>query len=60
VQSLLDYQGRIVRLTEERLAHIVEHQEMRGMESALVETVRNPTFVIASRSDPFAEMAYRF
>ncbi len=50
----------MVRLTEERLAHILEHAEMRGMESALAETLRHPTFVIASRTDPLAEMAYRF
>ena len=28
MKSLVDYQGRIVRLTEERLAHILEHPEM--------------------------------
>jgi hypothetical protein len=60
VKNFLDYQGRIVRLTQERLAHIVEHEEMRGMESALAETLRHPTFVIGSRTDPSAEMAYRF
>lgn len=60
MKKLLDYQGRIVRLTEERLVHILQHREMRGMESALAETLRYPTFVIASRTDPVAELAYRF
>ena len=60
MKILLDYQGREVRLTEERLAHIVEHPEMRGVETALAETLKHPAFVIASRTDPFAEMAYRF
>ena len=30
MQVLLDYQQRAVRLTNERLAHILEHPEMRG------------------------------
>jgi hypothetical protein len=28
--QILDYQGRSVRLTDERLDHILEHPEMRG------------------------------
>jgi len=52
METLLDYQGRTVRLTAERLAHIFEHPEMRGLESALTETLRNPTLVIESRTDP--------
>ena len=30
---LLDYQNREVRLTEERMAHILVHPEMVGMEA---------------------------
>jgi hypothetical protein len=60
VKTLLDYQGRTVRLTEERLAHVLEHPEMRGLESALTDTLRNPTLVIESRNDPSTELNYRF
>ena len=60
METLLDYQGRTVRLTAERLAHIFEHPEMRGLESALTETLRNPTLVIESRTDPSTELNYRF
>jgi hypothetical protein len=28
----VDYQGKGIRLTEERLAHILEHPEMTGMQ----------------------------
>lgn len=35
---LADYQGRQVRLTNERLRHVLEHPEMAGMESAIDET----------------------
>jgi hypothetical protein len=60
VKTLLDYQGRNVRLTDERLDHILEHPEMRGLESALAETLRSPTLVIESRADPSTELNYRF
>jgi hypothetical protein len=60
VKILSDYQGRDVRLTDERLAHVLEHPEMRGMESALEETVRHPTLVIESRTDSPVRLNYRF
>jgi len=37
-----DYQGKTVRMTDERLAHIKEHPEMVNMEIALEETLRGP------------------
>jgi len=60
MRTLSDHRGRTVRLTEERLAHILNHPEMRGLESAVTETLRNPTLVIESRTDPSAELNYRF
>jgi hypothetical protein len=32
-----DYQGRAVRLTDERLAHNLEHPEMAVLEAALTD-----------------------
>lgn len=46
-----DYQGRVVRLTDERLTHILEHPEMLGMQRALEETVRHPALVFESEID---------
>jgi len=60
MKLLKDYQGRSVRLTDERLQHILEHPEMKGLEAALEETLRAPQFVIQSLTDPAAEMSYRF
>lgn len=60
MKTLTDYQGRAVRLTEERLAHIIEHAEMRDLESQIAETVRQPRLVIESASDPSAQLNYRF
>lgn len=60
VKTLTDYQGRPVRLTEERLAHIIERPEMRELEPQIVETVHHPRLVIESISDPSAQLNYRF
>lgn len=55
----VDYQGRRIRLTEERLEHILEHPEMRGMQSQIPETLLHPELVLESLSDPRARLYYR-
>lgn len=60
MRVLQDYQGRPVRLTEERLAHILEHPEMAQLEAAVIETVEHPARVVQSRSDAAAELSYRY
>lgn len=57
---LLDYQNREVRLTEERLAHILAHPEMVGMEAQIADTLKHPQLVRQSRSDESAALFYRF
>ena len=57
---LLDYQNREVRLTEERLAHILDHPEMVGMEAQIANTLKYPQLVRQSRSDESAALFYRF
>lgn len=57
---LHDYLDRLVRLTDERRAHILGHAEMTGMEGELAETLRHPRYVIQSRTDPSAEMSCRY
>lgn len=57
---LIDYEGRAIRLTEERWRHISEHPEMEGMREALEETLRAPEVVHESMSDPAARLHYRF
>jgi uncharacterized protein YuzE len=47
----VDYLGNRVRLTQERLAHILEHREMSGMEPRIAETLRTPESVVESLSD---------
>jgi len=60
VKILKDFRDRAVRMTEERQAHIAEHPEMRGLEGALAETLREPSLVIESHTDAAAELLYRF
>lgn len=60
MKLLKDYQGRDVRLTDERLRHILEHPEMATLEAALEETLRRPQYVIQSQVDSAAELTYRF
>ena len=49
-----------VQLTEERLAHLLEHPEMRGQENKLAETLLEPDIVIQSRSDETVRLFHRF
>ena len=59
MKPLKDYEGREVRLTDERLGHILEHPEMAELEAALEHTLRQPEFVIQSRTNPATELSYR-
>ena len=60
MRVLHDYQGLSIRLTDERLAHILEHPEMVGLERAIEETLVQPQKVVESFSDPQAHLYYRF
>ena len=60
MRILRDFQGLAIRLTDERLAHILAHPEMVGMDLAIEETLREPQRVIESFSDPEAHLYYRF
>ncbi|MCC5896829.1 MAG: hypothetical protein JJU32_02790 [Phormidium sp. BM_Day4_Bin.17] len=57
---LLDHQNREVRLTEERLAHILAHPEMVGMETQIADTLKHPKLVRQSCSDESVALFYRF
>ena len=59
MKVLRDYEGRAVRLTHERLAHILEHPEMLAMEHRIEDTLLHPERVMESLSDPQARLYYR-
>ena len=60
MEILTDFEGKAVRLTDERLAHILEHPEMVGMEDSIRETLSTPERVLESLGDPEARLYYRF
>ncbi|MHC4444038.1 MAG: hypothetical protein ACYTF1_13085 [Planctomycetota bacterium] len=60
MKTFKDYQGTEIRLSDERLAHILEHPEMAGLEQAIEETLAHPEYVVQSLSDDQAKLHYRF
>ncbi len=60
MREFADHEGRAIRLTEERLAHILSHPEMAGTEARIAETLARPEQVVESLSDPEARLYYRF
>lgn len=50
--------GRVVRLTDERVAHILQHQEMAGMAADIERILQTPTEVRVSRSDDTVRLFY--
>ena len=57
----VDFQGRQIRLPEERIGHILRrHQNITGMEWAIEETLAAPDEVRKSLSDPQVNLYYRW
>jgi hypothetical protein len=60
MQNIRDCFGQNVRLTDERLAHILEHPELAEMEAEIRRVVEAPSEVRASRSDQDVKLFYEF
>jgi len=60
MKVIRDCFGRSVRLTDERLAHIMEHAELVGMEDEIEWLLQSPTEVRQSRSDDDVMLFYEF
>jgi len=60
VRILKDFEGRQIRLTDERLEHILDHPEMRGLPPSIEETLAYPQKVVRSMSDTSAWLYYRY
>ena len=60
MKALTDCFGHKVRLTDERLAHILEHTEMAGMAAEVEWVLRQPQFVRRSRSDTTVRLFYEY
>lgn len=57
---LNDCFGHKVRLTDERLAHILEHPEMASMAAEVERMLHQPQLVRRSRSDTAVRLFYQF
>ncbi|MEM9118807.1 MAG: DUF4258 domain-containing protein [Cyanobacteria bacterium P01_F01_bin.56] len=60
MKRFADYQGRQIRLTNERLAHILTHPEMVNMEAAIPAVLLNPEVVRQSRTDMTVSLYYLY
>jgi len=60
MKTLQDCFGRQVRLTDERLAHILEHPEMKDMGTEIERVLREPQLVRRSRADKAVRLFYEF
>lgn len=60
MKVLKDYKGVLIRLTDERLAHILEHPEMHELTGAIQEALLYPEFVVQSKSDETTHLYYRY
>jgi hypothetical protein len=60
MKTLKDCFGHVVRLTDERLGHILEHPEMKDMDSEIERVLIRPQLVRRSRSDETARLFYEF
>ena len=59
MKMLKDCFGRSVRLTDERLAHILEHPEMKDMGAEIERVLAQPQLVRRSRSDDAVPLVLR-
>lgn len=54
-----DYEGRLIRLTDDRLRHIRRRPAMAGEETKIEETVVSPDIVIESRQDSSVRLYHK-
>ncbi len=60
MKMLTDCFGHPVRLTDERLSHILEHAEMKDMAAEVERVLLQPQLVRRSRSDEAVRLFYEF
>ena len=60
MKVIQDCFGRSVRLTNERVAHILQHKEMADLETEIERVLSFPAEVRRSRSDATVQLFYEF
>ena len=60
MKVIRDCFGRSVRLTDERIAHILQHPELARMEEEISRVLRAPAEVRVSRSGETVQLFYEY
>jgi len=60
MKIIRDCFGRSVRLTDERIAHILQHPELAGLEEEISLVLQSPAEVRVSRSDKTVQLFYEY
>jgi hypothetical protein len=60
MKTIQDCFGHSVRLTDERMAHSLEHPEMNGLGAEIERVLTAPQTVRRSRSDDTVRLFYEF
>jgi hypothetical protein len=60
MRVVTDCFGHRARLTDERLAHILEHPELKEMQAEIEQVLRQPRLVRRSRTDAAARLFYAY
>ncbi len=60
MEVIIDRFGMPIRLTDERLVHILDHPEMADLKDSISGTLKRPELVVKSNSDESARLYYRF
>ncbi len=60
MKIIRDCLGRSIRLTDERMAHILQHPEMIDMEAEIDRVLQSPSEVRLSRSDQSVQLFYEY
>jgi hypothetical protein len=60
MMHVTDCFGQIVRLTDERMTHILQHPEMQAMQPEIEAVLQRPQFVRRSRTDDAVRLYYEF
>jgi hypothetical protein len=59
-QIFVNYQTDSIRLTDERLEHILDHPEMVELINQIGALLQDPQIVRVSRTDPQVHLYYRY
>ena len=59
MEAFRDHEGRLIRLTDDRLQHIVRRPALLGQQTKIEETLVSPDAVIESRQDPSVRLYHK-